>query len=132
MSGSDSTIFNNKNYGMEKEDKFKLITHHWGNNKNKGFALYSQLDNLLDNEFWKNKISFEFIEILILTINLKIKITKPLFGEQLAKALKKKMLILLLQLMNHLETIILKVHNVGYHFFTLKVVVFLNLLKATV
>ena len=43
---------------MEKEDKFKLITHHWGNNKNKGFALYSQLDNLLDNEFWKKQNIF--------------------------------------------------------------------------
>ena len=57
---------------MEKEDKFKLITHHWGNNKNKGFALYSQLDNLLDNEFGKTKYLSNLLEILILTINLKI------------------------------------------------------------
>ncbi len=91
MSGSDSTIFNNKNYTeWKKEDKFKLITHHWGNNKNKGFALYSQLDNLLDNEFWKNKISFEFIGNINPDYKFKnTKITKPLFGVQLAKALKK-------------------------------------------
>ena len=63
--------------------------------------------------FGKNKISFEFIGNINPDYKFKnTKITKPLFGEQLAKALKKAMLILLLQLMNHLETIILKVHNV--------------------
>tara|TARA_X000000368_G_scaffold415823_1_gene408361 strand:- start:52 stop:1161 length:1110 start_codon:yes stop_codon:yes gene_type:complete len=91
MSGSDNKIFNNKNYKeWKKGDKFKLITHHWGNNKNKGFALYSQLDNLLDNKFWKDKISFEFIGNTNPEYEFKnTKITSPLYEESLAQALKE-------------------------------------------
>ena len=91
MSGSDNKIFNRKNYKeWKKTDKFKLITHHWGNNKNKGFALYSQLDDLLDKKFWKDKISFEFIGNTNPEYEFKnTKITSPLFGKSLAKALKE-------------------------------------------
>ena len=44
-------IFNNSDYeAWDGSSKLKILTHHWGNDWNKGFDVYSKIDNLLANE----------------------------------------------------------------------------------
>ena len=91
MSGSDLTIFNNINKVVwDKSPKLKITTHHWGNNWNKGFELYSLLDNLLGKPDLKEKFSFTYIGNLPKNFKFKNSIHRqPLFGSELAQELKK-------------------------------------------
>ena len=87
LSGADSAIFNNiKKTRWNKLDNLKIVTHHWGNDWNKGFKIYSELDELISKE--KN---FEFTYIGNLPDNFKFKNSnylKPLSGLELSKELK--------------------------------------------
>lgn len=91
MSGSDELIFNNKDFkNWNKENKFKLVTHHWGNNINKGYQVYKKIDMLLDDPLWNKKIEFTFIGNLHQSIKFKnVKHILPLAGLDLAKEIKK-------------------------------------------
>ena len=40
---------------LSKDQKIKLITHHWGANWNKGFDSYVIVDNLIAEKKWKDK-----------------------------------------------------------------------------
>ncbi len=90
MSGSDLTIFNNINKIVwDKSSKLKITTHHWGNNWNKGFELYSLLDDLLGSKDFKEKFSFTYIGNLPKDYNFKNSILKePLSSLELAQELK--------------------------------------------
>ena len=60
--GPDKTIFNM--IGKKKwENKFpiNLVTHHWSNHINKGFEVYKYIDHLLNNPYWKSRLSFTLI-----------------------------------------------------------------------
>ena len=55
-------FFNPKNFNpWNEKDKLKIVTHHWGTNKNKGFEVYEYIDQLISVEPWKDKIEFTFI-----------------------------------------------------------------------
>ena len=41
--------------------KVKLVTHHWSSNWNKGFDTYKRIDELINDEYWSNKIEFTYI-----------------------------------------------------------------------
>ena len=44
LSGSDTEVFNNiGKQPWDRTTKLKIVTHHWGNNWNKGFEIYSHL-----------------------------------------------------------------------------------------
>ena len=48
LGGADEEIFNSVDKSRFRDgDKFKVVTHHWGNNWNKGFDIYSKLDRML-------------------------------------------------------------------------------------
>ncbi len=68
----DNYFFKEKNYNLPK--KFKVVTHHWGGNINKGFDAYKKLDTLLSNKNVRER--FEFIFIGNLPKNFKFKNTK--------------------------------------------------------
>lgn len=89
LSGSDKEIF--KNYGNKTQTKkIKIVTHHWSSHKNKGFEIYSYLDELLISQNWKNKIEFTYIGNISSEFLLKnTKIIDPLDGENLAQELSK-------------------------------------------
>jgi glycosyltransferase involved in cell wall biosynthesis len=60
MSGSDKKVF--KNYHNKiKNNKVKVVTHHWSSHKNKGFESYEVIDKLLKDPKWKNKLEFSYI-----------------------------------------------------------------------
>jgi glycosyltransferase involved in cell wall biosynthesis len=57
--GADPTIFHPIGSNFYTEDKpFRIVTHHWSDNWNKGFKTYQELDRLIaggelgDTEFW--------------------------------------------------------------------------------
>ena len=71
--GADSDYFFNKENNVFPK-KFKIVTHHWGGNKNKGFDIYKKLDDLLNEDYINEK--FEFIYIGNLPNNFKFNNTK--------------------------------------------------------
>lgn len=89
MSGSDKEIFFPK-VGKNNNEKFKIVTHHWGGNWNKGFEIYKKLDELLEQSEWRNKISFTYIGNLPKKFNFKnTEHIKPLSGMKLGNELRK-------------------------------------------
>ena len=91
MAGADKGIFNDKGRKKEsKREKYKIVTHHWGNNWNKGFETYLKLDELLNNESYKNKISFTYVGNIPKNVKFQnSKVVEPLSGEALANEIKK-------------------------------------------
>lgn len=90
MSGSDKRVFNNHGYKKWNGiDKVKIVTHHWGNNWNKGFDIYSELDDLLGTDKYKNKIDFTYIGNLPNNFKfLNSKHIMPISGIPLAREIK--------------------------------------------
>ena len=97
MSGSDKKIFNNSDYeAWDGSSKLKILTHHWGNDWNKGFDVYSKIDNLLDSEEFNKKFNFCYIGNL--PKGFKFKNTdykKPMSGLALAAEIKSHHLYIL-------------------------------------
>ena len=90
LAGSNANIFNNTNrQPFDKNEKLRIVTHHWGANWNKGFDVYSKIDNLLEEDYWKEKIEFTYIGNL--PKNFKFKNSNhvnPLSGNSLADEIK--------------------------------------------
>ena len=91
MAGADSAIFNRDELVSHKNgEKFKIVTHHWSNNWNKGFSIYDTLDRLLHNESFSSKYEFTYIGNLPKKYNFKnTNVINPLDGVDLANELKK-------------------------------------------
>jgi len=91
LAGANKKIFNSfKSSHWNKETPIKIVTHHWSSHLNKGFEIYQQIDNMLSNDKWKNKIEFTYIGNLNDDYKFKnTKYVKPLAGLSLSKELKK-------------------------------------------
>ena len=75
---------------MGKRISYQNCNHHWSSHKNKGFDIYSEIDNLISNSEWSNKIEFTYIGNMNNEYELKnTKIVKPLAGLELAEEIKK-------------------------------------------
>ena len=89
MTGAQQNIFNSDGYKKwDKESKIKAVTHHWGDNVNKGFEIYSLLDKLLDTKY---SDLLEFTYVGNIPKELKFKNTNyipPTHGKELAQILK--------------------------------------------
>ena len=97
LAGANKEIFNsNSSKEWGKEYPIKIVTHHWSSHKNKGFDIYSEIDNLISNSEWSNKIEFTYIGNMNNEYELKnTKIVKPLAGLELAEEIKKHHLVAL-------------------------------------
>ncbi len=91
LAGANKNIFNSEGYQpWNKSKKMKIVTHHWGANWNKGFEIYSKLDEMLSSDDYKNKIEFTYIGNLPKNFTFKNAFhIEPLSGKELAKELKK-------------------------------------------
>ena len=91
LSGSNQTVFNPKDRSVKKpEEAYKLVTHHWGNNWNKGFDNYQHLDQLVADKSFQYNIEFTYIGNLPKDFEFyNSKHIEPLDGENLARELKK-------------------------------------------
>mgnify|MGYP000963468013 CR=1 FL=1 len=90
MSGSNKKVFNRNRRKIWKESEpLRIVTHHWGNNFNKGFDIYSYLDESI-YEKYKNEIIFTYIGNLNTDINFKsTKVLEPAYGKNLAALIKE-------------------------------------------
>ena len=60
--GADSGIFNQfHNKGWDGRSKLKIVTHHWSSNYLKGHEIYEYLDELLDQEPFRQRYEFTYI-----------------------------------------------------------------------
>ena len=91
LAGANQEIFNSKGkVSFKKDEKLKIVTHHWGANWNKGFSIYEKIDNLLFDKNWNEKIEFTYIGNLPNKFKFKnSNYVKPLSGEILSNELKK-------------------------------------------
>ena len=88
--GANKEIFNNSGFTpWDKKEKLKNVTHHWGANWNKGFAIYKKLDELLQDKTWKDKLEFMYIGNLPKGFTFKnVNVIDPLSGKELANKIK--------------------------------------------
>jgi len=89
--GANLKIFNSSYLNQFKSnEKVKIVTHHWSSHVNKGFKIYKQIDKLLENDDWKEKIDFTYIGNTSDEYPLNnSKLIEPLAGEELATEIKK-------------------------------------------
>ena len=91
LSGSNKRIFNSENfYPKGKKEIAKLVTHHWGNDWNKGFTIYKRIDEMLDNKKYREIFEFNYIGNIPKNFQFKnTKVVNPLSGKKLAEEIKK-------------------------------------------
>lgn len=90
MTGADKEIFNDIDFhSWDGKSKFKIVTHHWGANANKGIDAYKTLDLLLENHNFKREFEFTFIGNLPKNIILKnTEVLKPMNNLEIASYLR--------------------------------------------
>ena len=90
LSGANAELFNRENTDVWTAEKpLKIVTHHWGANWNKGFAIYKKLDELLSKSEYKEKLEFTYIGNLPSKFKFQnSSVVKPLSGRALANEVK--------------------------------------------
>ncbi len=88
--GADSNVFNADGFlPWDHKSKLKIVTHHWGANWNKGFDIYSELDNMLGSSKYKERIEFNYIGNLPKNFTFKnSNHIEPMSGKDLADCIK--------------------------------------------
>jgi glycosyltransferase involved in cell wall biosynthesis len=62
LNGADARVFDRTSYiRWDGQRPLRLVTHHWGGNRMKGFDIYEALDQMLAETEWKNRIEFTYI-----------------------------------------------------------------------
>lgn len=62
LNGADGRVFIRTLYTRwNTYGPLRLVTHHWGGNRMKGFDVYEALDRLMADAEWKNRIEFTYI-----------------------------------------------------------------------
>lgn len=89
--GSDTTIFNPLGYiPWTGNEPLKLVTHHWSANWLKGFDIYQQLDELLDQPEYRMLFAFTYIGNLPVGFQFRhSNHVLPLSGVDLAQAIRQ-------------------------------------------
>lgn len=89
LNGANNNVFfQDKTKKIEK--KLKIVTHHWSSHWNKGFEIYSHLDNLLTKSDLSNFVEFTFIGNLPKNFSFnKTNHVKPSFGTDLSNLLRE-------------------------------------------
>ena len=90
MSGANSKIFNYHERAVwKKNEPLRIVTHHWGNNLNKGFDIYSYLDRSIQEKY-KNEIKFTYIGNVNKDLEFNsTEVIKPKAGKELANLIKQ-------------------------------------------
>ena len=62
LNGANQHIFNSIGHQLwNGTGVLKIVTHHWGSHWNKGFDIYTKLDSMLSQKYWRNKLEFTYI-----------------------------------------------------------------------
>lgn len=91
LAGANMDIFNSNGINKwDRNERLKIVTHHWGADWNKGFSIYSLIDKLLGKEYWRKKIEFTYIGNLPKKFKfINSNHIEPLSGVELSNELKK-------------------------------------------
>jgi glycosyltransferase involved in cell wall biosynthesis len=89
LNGADERVFNRSTYtSWDGHGPMRLVTHHWGGNRMKGFDVYEALDRLLAEDEWRNRIEFTYIGNLPSGFSFtNARYLLPMQGETLAREL---------------------------------------------
>jgi glycosyltransferase involved in cell wall biosynthesis len=89
LNGADERIFNRSLYTRwHGHGPLRLVTHHWGGNRMKGFDIYEILDRLLTQDEWKKQIEFTYIGNLPAGFSFtNARYLLPMHGDALAREL---------------------------------------------
>jgi len=90
LNGSDKNVFNANGFKpWNGTGPIKLVTHHWGAHRFKGFDVYERIDNLLEDLDFKSKFSMTYIGNLPKDYIFKnIRHVSALNGQKLADELR--------------------------------------------
>jgi hypothetical protein len=62
LNGADTRIFRpDPANDWDGTSSLKLVTHHWGGNRLKGFDIYETLDRLIDDPAWRGRLAFSYV-----------------------------------------------------------------------
>lgn len=62
LNGANSKVFNAEGYNRwSGSGKLRLVTHHWGGGRLKGFDIYERLDAMLSEPTFSEKLEFTYI-----------------------------------------------------------------------
>lgn len=89
LNGADGRVFNPACYKRwDGKEPLRLVTHHWGGNRMKGFDIYEILDQMLAKDEWKKRIAFTYIGNLPAGFSFaNARYLPPLQGDVLAREL---------------------------------------------
>lgn len=89
--GANKSIYNSEGFKpWLGTGPLKLVTHHWSNNRMKGFDIYEQLDSLLGRKEFRTKFTFTYIGNLPKNFVFKNSLhVQPLHGALLATKIKE-------------------------------------------
>ncbi len=89
LNGSDPSVFNPRDFTpWSGIGPIKLVTHHWSANLMKGWDIYSKIDSLLSNDYWRERFSFTFVGNLPEGVKLQNSThVSPISGTDLAKVI---------------------------------------------
>lgn len=62
LNGSDTAVFHPR--GQRRwngRDPLRLVTHHWGGNRMKGFDVYEEIDRMLADPVWRDRLAFTYV-----------------------------------------------------------------------
>lgn len=91
LNGGDKEIFKNYNHNYwDGSSPLRIVTHHWSPNKMKGLDVYKELDNLLTDSKWRQRLEFTYVGNLPKGFKFKnAKHLKPMNGVNLGLELSK-------------------------------------------
>jgi len=90
LNGADTGIFHARGFvPWNGQEPLKLVTHHWGGNRMKGFDIYERLDAMLVDESWASRLRFTYVGNLPKGFRFRhARYVAPLSGEALANELR--------------------------------------------
>ncbi len=89
LNGGDTRVFNPSGHvPWSGVGPLRLVTHHWGGNRLKGFDVYEFLDRMLADPAWKGRLEFTYVGNLPRGVSLpNTRYLKPMDGATLAAEL---------------------------------------------
>ena len=61
LNGADRKVFFKKTVYKDPKDVLSIVTHHWSDNKNKGYEIYKYLDKLMGQKNFRKDFTFSYI-----------------------------------------------------------------------
>ncbi len=91
LNGADTSVFNARGHqNWDSRGPIKIVTHHWGGNRMKGFDVYDRVDEMLVDPAWSERIEFTYVGNLPDNFTFRhARHVPPLESESLADELRR-------------------------------------------